>query len=164
MSESLSEFRAEDQAAARRRYLIENLLRQGYGTNEIVRRTGIPKRKVRFFVAKYRNEERREALCVEAHRRLCLHDLRELPAELLRHRSIEAMRRVRAYGGEADELVDLAAVIEHDAAICHICGEAVEPDELAFDHVIPLVLGGAHAVHNVRIAHSRCNGEQGARL
>jgi hypothetical protein len=54
------------------------------------------------------------------------------------------------------------AVIARTRANCHICGEPIDytlrtPDPRSFviDHVIPLHLGGADALSNVRAAHRR---------
>lgn len=60
--------------------------------------------------------------------------------------------------------VDLTEIIKRDGDICHICGIAVDPNAetyaplaRTFDHVIPLISGGAHSMDNVKVAHRLCN-------
>lgn len=157
-------FRESDVEAAHRAYLIENLAAQGLGSSEIGRELGMSKEAVARRLRRYGKRTRREREMRNAYAEWCLRACREISPKILRDRSRRAMYRVLIYGGEAGEPVDLAAVIVRDRAICHICLGPVEPDELAFDHVVPLVLGGPHAVGNVKVAHARCNGEKGARL
>lgn len=47
---------------------------------------------------------------------------------------------------------------------CGICGNTVDPHEIAFDHTIPLTRGGADALKNIQVAHNTCNMQKGARL
>jgi len=154
----------EELAAEARAFVVWNLARQGLGTGEIVRTLGIPKGTVRKMLRRATREEARQRAFETAYGAWCLNAAREIPAATLASRSRSAARRVYAYGGEVVGVVDLAAVIERDEARCHICKRPVEPAELAFDHVVPLVLGGKHESANVRVAHARCNGEKGARL
>lgn len=54
--------------------------------------------------------------------------------------------------------VDYAAILADHGMVCHICGGAIDSlDDLHFDHVIPLVKGGAHSQDNVRPSHALCN-------
>lgn len=151
-----------DLQAGRRRYLVENLADQGLSISEIAEQLGLSKKAVRRRVRAWRRKNQREREAIRAYAAWCLNAAREIP-ELVR-RSQAAARRVRAYGGEVEGHVDLLAVIERDKAICHICDEPVEPRDLAFDHVVPVLHGGGHTVENVRVAHSRCNSAKGARL
>jgi 5-methylcytosine-specific restriction endonuclease McrA len=60
--------------------------------------------------------------------------------------------------------VDLTAVAARAGMVCAICGEPVTPETLSFDHIIPLVRGGAHTTANLQVAHRVCNSRKGARL
>jgi 5-methylcytosine-specific restriction endonuclease McrA len=55
----------------------------------------------------------------------------------------------------------VALLYERDRAICGICGaEVVEldgPMRPSIDHTIPVSRGGPHALHNLQLAHYRCN-------
>jgi hypothetical protein len=55
------------------------------------------------------------------------------------------------------------AVVERDGYRCHICTEAVDPDDIHIDHVIPFVKGGPTTLENLRVAHSVCNLRKGGR-
>lgn len=68
-------------------------------------------------------------------------------------------RRKSEYGS-----IDYHAVIERNGLSCGICGEAVLPSDVHFDHIIPLSKGGAHAAWNVQVTHSWCNLHKSARL
>jgi 5-methylcytosine-specific restriction endonuclease McrA len=154
----------EELRAEARRFVVWNLASQGLTGGQIARTLGVPKGTVRRMLKEGKRERERQRAFEEAYGAWCLNAAREIPAAVLARRSREAAQRVYAYGGTVEETVDLAAVIERDKACCHICKQPVEPIELAFDHVVPLVLGGTHATANVRVAHARCNSEKGARL
>ena len=62
------------------------------------------------------------------------------------------------------EPVDYDAILRRDLGYCHICGKPVHPDELHFDHVIPLARGGAHSTENISVAHAICNLRKGTSL
>lgn len=53
--------------------------------------------------------------------------------------------------------VQRAYVLARDGMRCHLCGGRVRPGDVHLDHVVPLSLGGAHDVSNLRVAHARCN-------
>ena len=148
--------------AETKRFLAWNLAQQGLGCTAIGDALGLSKRAARKHVMRAQREKARGRVVAEVYRRLCLERLLRVPD--LDARSRDAARRVHAYGGVVDERVDLYAVIRHDQALCHICRDPVEPDELAFDHVVPLVHGGTHSTGNVRVAHVHCNAAKGARL
>lgn len=59
--------------------------------------------------------------------------------------------------GASTERVSYEAILERDGYHCHICGGDVLPDDVHFDHVIPLSKGGAHSEDNIRVSHSTCN-------
>lgn len=59
--------------------------------------------------------------------------------------------------------VERAYVLARDRMRCHLCGGLVKYSDVHLDHVIPLSLGGSHDVGNLRVAHSRCNTQKGAR-
>jgi 5-methylcytosine-specific restriction endonuclease McrA len=49
--------------------------------------------------------------------------------------------------------------------VCHICGDDILTwADLHFDHVIPIVKGGAHSVENILPSHAVCNMQKGSRL
>lgn len=51
-----------------------------------------------------------------------------------------------------------------ESVICHWCKRLFVPHECHADHVIPLSLGGLHALSNLVIACSACNLRKNARL
>jgi 5-methylcytosine-specific restriction endonuclease McrA len=71
----------------------------------------------------------------------------------------EALKRTQQV-----EPVDYAAVLARDGYVCHICRQDVPPDDVEFDHVMPLSKGGAHSMENVKVSHRRCNRRKHARL
>jgi hypothetical protein len=64
-------------------------------------------------------------------------------------------------------------VLEKYGSVCHICNEQIDLSApramrfkgwergLHFDHVIPVVAGGAHSLENIRPAHGICNLNKG---
>lgn len=78
-------------------------------------------------------------------------------------RQIKKTYKVRRMGWEVGE-VDYLEVLMRDGFVCHICGNDVEPDDVHFDHAIPLSKGGAHATANVFVSHSRCNMKKSNKL
>ncbi len=79
-------------------------------------------------------------------------------------------RRAQMFGdGNRIDLVNYAAILERDGMVCHICGEAIQPEtagggKLNFDHVIPLAKGGQHSAENIRPSHFSCNRAKSDRL
>jgi 5-methylcytosine-specific restriction endonuclease McrA len=55
------------------------------------------------------------------------------------------------------EPVSLEAIYERDGGICHLCGLPVDRQDASPDHVVPMSLGGFHAMWNVKLSHWRCN-------
>ncbi len=78
-------------------------------------------------------------------------------------RQIKKTYKVRRKGWEVGE-VDYVTILMRDGFVCHICGLDVEPDDVHFDHVIPLSRGGAHSNDNIHIAHSQCNIRKNTKL
>lgn len=70
--------------------------------------------------------------------------------------------RVRAlkYGSPHEEYTveDLVGMFP---APCHICGN--NGGVMGWDHVVPLVLGGANALYNIKPAHGPCNVRKGVK-
>ena len=52
---------------------------------------------------------------------------------------------------------NVADIIARDRSICGLCGKRVTKADQSIDHILPLSLGGADALHNVQLAHRRCN-------
>jgi 5-methylcytosine-specific restriction endonuclease McrA len=53
--------------------------------------------------------------------------------------------------------VDYQQILWRDGFYCHICGELVNPQDVQFDHIIPLSKGGPHSMDNISVAHAKCN-------
>lgn len=73
--------------------------------------------------------------------------------------------RVRDAGSYADRDVFI-----RDNWVCHLCGEAIDPDlprtdsmGATIDHVMPLARGGDDSLENVRAAHFLCNVRKGSK-
>jgi 5-methylcytosine-specific restriction endonuclease McrA len=60
-------------------------------------------------------------------------------------------------------VVDYTAIRERDRGLCYLCGEAVDPADLHFEHVIPLSRGGSHSMENIRVSHAACNWRKGTK-
>jgi 5-methylcytosine-specific restriction endonuclease McrA len=62
----------------------------------------------------------------------------------------------------------LKALIERDLGVCQLCQQPVKdatgPMGPSIDHIIPLSLGGEHAIHNCQLAHLACNTAKGNRI
>jgi 5-methylcytosine-specific restriction endonuclease McrA len=61
---------------------------------------------------------------------------------------------------------DVAAVVwARDRGRCNECGASPGPGvQLAFDHIIPVALGGATTVENLQVLCTPCNLKKGSRL
>jgi 5-methylcytosine-specific restriction endonuclease McrA len=84
----------------------------------------------------------------------------------------QAIRRVRKKDLAAERF-SRSEIFERDNWICHICGQAVNPNlrdrhplSASLDHLIPLALPGGpgHIRANVALAHLRCNLSKNARV
>lgn len=78
-------------------------------------------------------------------------------------REHDARREARIRSTQVEK-VRYDLIIERDGYVCHICGGDVLPDDLQFDHVIPLARGGPHIFDNIRVSHATCNNRKKARL
>lgn len=79
-----------------------------------------------------------------------------------KRREMVLRRRARKYQNQVGN-VDYKMIWERDQGICHICDNVVERANVHFDHVIPLVRGGAHSMENIKVSHALCNLRKGAR-
>ena len=91
----------------------------------------------------YERETRRQRRLDRAHAVL---STRSLPDRLRRAPVARELRR---------------AVFERDGGRCVECGARFD---LQYDHVIPLVLGGASTLENLQLLCAGCNGRKGAAL
>lgn len=73
-------------------------------------------------------------------------------------------RRRAAMRGNAVGPIDYAEVWRRDNGHCWICLEPVDPELTyphkmyrSWDHIIPIIKGGAHAMHNIALSHLVCN-------
>jgi 5-methylcytosine-specific restriction endonuclease McrA len=78
----------------------------------------------------------------------------------LEARAMAANRRARERA-VANGIVRYKAIVERDGMICGICGKKVKPEELSFDHIVPLSAGGGHTENNIQVAHKLCNLRKG---
>lgn len=76
-------------------------------------------------------------------------------------RNASKMLRRARQKGIATERIDFELVKRRDRMQCGICGKRVKPENLSFDHIIPLSKGGPHANWNLQVAHYRCNSARG---
>lgn len=72
-------------------------------------------------------------------------------------------QQVRARGGYT-EVIDYRLIIERDGWNCGICGGAVVADDLSFDHIVAIGLGGEHIADNVQVSHAACNSRKGSEV
>lgn len=83
--------------------------------------------------------------------------------ELYRALAVQSVSRRRSRKRLAPvEPVSRRVILQRDRGRCHLCGQAIS-DQLTFDHLIPVVRGGAHAEWNLMLAHDRCNKRRGIR-
>jgi 5-methylcytosine-specific restriction endonuclease McrA len=75
-----------------------------------------------------------------------------------RAKSLAAYGRRRALKAavEVGE-IDYERIRRRDRMRCHMCRLKVSEEQLHFDHVIPLVAGGAHTESNIAVSHAQCN-------
>lgn len=52
---------------------------------------------------------------------------------------------------------------DRDGGLCGICGKAID-GPFDVDHIVPLVLGGAHEPYNLQVTHPACNRRKHAKL
>lgn len=74
------------------------------------------------------------------------------------------LRRLERIGPDPEH-VDREAILAEFGMVCHICGGEIESrDDLEFDHVIPIALGGRESYDNIRPSHMLYNRRKGAKL
>lgn len=84
----------------------------------------------------------------------------------LKYRMLRAARNARRKARLAGVVLGRPSyrrIAERDGMICHLCRLPVAADQLSFDHVIPIALGGPHTEDNIRVAHLICNVKRGTR-
>jgi 5-methylcytosine-specific restriction endonuclease McrA len=82
-------------------------------------------------------------------------------------------QRVREAGFDAEvEAFSFLDVYDRGRGVCYLCDRPTltyllddgrRPASATLDHVVPVELGGAHTLANVRLAHFRCNAVKGRR-
>lgn len=87
-----------------------------------------------------------------------------------RYKNYRRARRGRLRAADSSPYT-FAEVVALSHGQCRLCDQPVapqlrypDPDSGSVDHIVPLALGGADALHNVQLAHLRCNWQKGARL
>ena len=85
---------------------------------------------------------------------------RRNPGRKLGYRNGYRARKVAA----TTETVDYDLILERDGHWCYLCQSDVKPNDVHFDHVIPLSKGGEHSTNNIKVTHSWCNRSKGSKL
>lgn len=72
----------------------------------------------------------------------------------------------RPPGGVAKRRIRQLA--EREGWVCHLCDEPIDPDatgplRATLDHLIPKSAGGGWQLSNLKLAHSQCNQDRGAK-
>lgn len=82
----------------------------------------------------------------------------------------DARRRMRMQQARTTDVFAPLDVHTRDNWTCQLCLLPIDPERAwpdrmsaSVDHIIPLVRGGAHAMHNVQSAHLGCNSSKGDR-
>lgn len=85
-------------------------------------------------------------------------------------RKKDQRRRARMKGDPDASLIDRDEVGARDGWRCGLCRKCVDPtlaypspQSPSLDHIVPLSLGGKHALSNVQISHLACNVAKGNR-
>lgn len=60
--------------------------------------------------------------------------------------------------------VSYLSILARDGYWYYLCEKDVMPEEVSYDHVIPLSRGGTHTENNIRITHLSCNLSKNNRL
>lgn len=74
--------------------------------------------------------------------------------------AVGARRRMRLLSVPVEKF-DPVEIAIRDNWRCHICKRKVSKSTMSLDHLMPIFHGGAHARHNVALAHRRCNSRRG---
>jgi 5-methylcytosine-specific restriction endonuclease McrA len=70
---------------------------------------------------------------------------------------------VSKFGGAKDRQWRIQVIKKRDGMRCWLCGERFGKREpVTLDHAIPKARGGTNHIHNLRLAHEKCNTERGA--
>lgn len=80
-----------------------------------------------------------------------------------KRREFKGRRRARERD-QSVESVDYLAVLDRDGYWCYLCAQAVAPEDVSFDHVMPISKGGPHSMDNIKVTHWECNRRKGNRL
>ncbi len=81
----------------------------------------------------------------------------------LKFREYGHRRRARMAAAQVGK-VSYDKILARDGMHCYLCNSGIADGDLSFDHVIPLIRGGAHSEDNVRTAHKSCNFRKNSRL
>lgn len=81
----------------------------------------------------------------------------------MRAAQYEARRRAMIKGTRIGR-VSYVRLLHSHGMFCYLCRSAISDGELSFDHVVPLVRGGAHTEDNLRPAHILCNRRKNCKL
>lgn len=85
-------------------------------------------------------------------------------ANILKCRAIGRRREARKKK-VSTENVNYSNILERDGMHCYICEQDILPHHsLHFDHIIPLVRGGAHSEENIKPTHAQCNLRKNSKL
>lgn len=76
--------------------------------------------------------------------------------------TLQKLRRERLEKSAFREVVNKSEVYARDGGRCLMCKLRLSIKEATLDHIVPLVLGGAHSLINVRLACRPCNSRRGA--
>ena len=82
-----------------------------------------------------------------------------------RQRAAQNRRRLLLRGG-AGLRKHISQLLARDGAVCGICKCPLPTDRSQWhvDHIVPFSLGGPNSLHNLRLAHARCNEARGNRI
>jgi hypothetical protein len=65
--------------------------------------------------------------------------------------------RVRAHYDVCNDLSLRAMLIHRDGLACCVCGQPMPDDDITLEHWLPTSRGGNNQLHNLALAHGRCN-------
>lgn len=126
--------------------------------------------KVQIYSRKYA-EKNKEKLIIrrkkyrDTHLEQCKNRSKKWASENPERRRELASRRRAFKQSSVINQVSYNKILARDGRICHICKKDILLfDKLHFDHVIPLVKGGAHSMENIKPSHAKCNMSKGMKL
>lgn len=103
---------------------------------------------VKQFVTNKAFKDKRDTLCLECNRKRVKEWRKKNPT--VPHGKRKSM------SAEYREII-ITALTERDGFSCGMCGDTLEGTSIHIDHIIPVALGGANTLTNVRLTHSKCN-------